>query len=306
MEFNRLFSNKRFKSLAVLLLCVTTIIGCTKEDTKDDTCTNDSQAGYTTLEHNGIERAYIVYTPATYNRNRPMPIVLNFHGFGGCASQHMSTADMRAVADSDTFLLVYPQGASLNGSPHWNPSLLGGGNKSTVDDLGFVEAMLNKIAQDYNVDRDRVYAVGYSNGGMMAYGLAANKSELIAAVASVSGALLDCPSSISHPMPILHLHGTSDAVIPYTGSNAYNSVQSTLDCWINYNNTSTSPVTSSSSSNGMNIEHTVYSQGDSMVSVEHYKYNNGDHIWFENTYQGQTTAELVWSFFSRYDINGLR
>ena len=71
----------------------------------------------------------------------------------------------------------------------------------------------------------------------MAYGLANYKSDLIAAVASVSGAMLDCIGSTSHPMPVVHLHGTYDGVLPYNGSSDWSSVQSTLDYWINFNNT---------------------------------------------------------------------
>ena len=106
----------------------------------------------------------------------------------------------------------------------------------------------------------------------------------------------------SHPMPVVHLHGTSDGVLPYNGSSDWSSVQSTLDYWINFNNTVLTPTVTSDS----NIEHYVYDQGDSLVSVEHYKYIGGDHVWFSATFQGQNTSELVWNFVSRYDINGLR
>ena len=141
---------------------------------------------------------------------------------------------------------------------------------------------------------------------MMAYGLANYKSNLIAAVASVSGVHLSCGSSNSSPMPVVHLHGTSDDVIPYNGSSDWRSVQSTLDYWINFNNTITSPTVSNDNSGGMSIEHYIYDEGDSSVSVEHYKFIGGDHVWFSATYQGQATSELVWGFLSRYDINGLR
>jgi polyhydroxybutyrate depolymerase len=149
---------------------------------------------------------------------------------------------------------------------------------------------------------ERIYAAGYSNGGMMSYGLANYKSDLIAAVASVSGVMLDCTGPTNHPMPVVHLHGTSDGVLPYNGNNDWNSAQSTLDHWINFNNTVLTPSIASDN----NIEHYVYDQGDSSVSVEHYKFIGGDHVWFSATYQGQSTSELVWNFVSRYDINGLR
>ncbi len=269
-------------------------------------CTNEKTLGYKSLEFDGVKREYIVYTPTSYNSEKALPVVFNFHGFGGCATDHMKWADMRAVADRDTFLVVYPQGAGLDGEAHWNPALLGGDNKSSVDDLGFTEAMIEKISAEYSVDSSRIYAVGYSNGGMMAYGLAEQKSELFAAVASVSGAMLDCPDSTTHPMPILHIHGTNDYVIPYDGGSYYNSVQQTLDCWISLNNTVTTPTITADSSSGMKIEHFVYDNGDNMVSVEHYKYSGGEHVWFEKKFNGQTTTELVWKFFERFDVGGLR
>ena len=122
------------------------------------------------------------------------------------------------------------------------------------------------------------------------------------AVASVSGVMLDCTGPTNHPMPVVHLHGTSDGVLPYNGNNDWNSAQSTLDHWINFNNTVLTPTITSDN----NIERYVYDQGDSSVSVEHYKFIGGDHFWFSATYQGQSTSELVWNFVSRYDINGLR
>jgi polyhydroxybutyrate depolymerase len=209
---------------------------------------------------------------------------------------------MRSLSEADTFILIYPQGICLDGLSHWNACPSGGDNKSDADDFGFVESMITEISSQYNVDMERIYAAGYSNGGMMAYGLANYKSDLIAAVASVSGVMLDCTGSTNHPMPVVHLHGTSDGVLPYNGNNDWNSAQSTLDHWINFNNTVLTPTITSDN----NIERYVYDQGDSSVSVEHYKFIGGDHVWFSATYQGQSTSELVWNFVSRYDINGLR
>jgi polyhydroxybutyrate depolymerase len=171
-----------------------------------------------TIPHNDQVREYISYIPNSYDGSTPVPVVFNFQGYSGNATNHMRSADMRTLADAENFILVYPQGSLLNGTSHWNALPPGVNNKSTADDFGFVEAMLQKIAIKYAVDASRVYACGYSNGGMLAYGLANYKSELIAAVASVSGTQLNFNAATNHPMPVLHIHGTSDAVIPYDGT----------------------------------------------------------------------------------------
>ena len=292
------------KSILLFTFLLTILSSCENDNNNPEECYSNNNAQ--SIVHDGINREYVLYIPNSYDGTSSVPLMLNFHGFGGSASDYMQEADMRSLAESDTFILIYPQGSCLDGSSHWNPCPTGGDNKSTADDLGFVESMISEISSQYNLDMERIYAAGYSNGGMMAYGLAHYKSDLIAAVASVSGVMLDCTGPTSHPMPVVHLHGTSDGVLPYNGNTYYSSAQSTLDHWINFNNTTTTPTVSSDNSGGMTIEHYVYDQGDSLVSVEHYKYIGGDHVWFSSTFQGQNTSELVWSFVSRYDINGLR
>ena len=297
------------KILLGFTILMTIISSCNNDDAKDDNF-NSGECYFNTnaqsIVHDNIDREYILYVPSSYDGTSAVPILFNFHGFGGSASQFMQEADMRSLAEADTFILVYPQGSCLDGSSHWNPCPIGGDNKSTADDVGFFESMISEISSQYNLDMERIYAAGYSNGGMMAYGLANYKSDLIAAVASVSGAMLNCTGSTSHPMPVIHLHGTSDAVVSYNGSNDWNSVQSTLDYWTSFNNTISTPTINTDNTGGMTIEHYSYEQGDNSVSVEHYKYIGGEHVWFNEPYQGQNASELVWNFMSKYDINGLR
>ena len=297
------------KILLSFTLLILVISSCKNDDGKEGDYNSDEcylNTNAQTLVHDGLNREYIIYVPNSYNGTSAVPLLLNFHGFGGSASQFINDADMRAEAEANSFILVYPQGSCLNGASHWNPCPIDGDNKSTADDVGFVEAMISEISSQYNLDMERIYAAGYSNGGMMAYGLANYKSDLIAAVASVSGTMLNCTGPTSHPMPVIHLHGTSDGVVSYNGSNDWNSVQSTLDYWTSFNNTISTPTINTDNTGGMTIEHYVYSQGDNSVSVEHYKYIGGDHVWFNELYQGQNASNLVWSFMSKYDINGLR
>lgn len=286
----------------ILLFIITLLFFACKKDYKSGSC--ESIAGAETILHDGVQREYILYIPTSYDAAQPTALLMNFHGFGGNANDYMHDADMRSTADIGNFILVYPQGTCLDGFPHWNTSLPGGDNKSNADDFGFVEAMINQISSEYNIDKDRIYACGYSNGGMFAYGLANFKSELIAAIASVSGTMVDFDGSTSHPMPVLDLHGTNDGVVPYNGGSDFSSIPSVLDYWINFNNTLTNPETDSSTEGNITIEHYIYGQGDNGVAVEHYKYIGGEHIWFNTPFKNKSTAQLIWEFVSKYDING--
>lgn len=293
---------KKLSLFFIVLLSV--FIGCEKDGAKGGACFLNTNAR--SIVHNDVNREYVIYIPSSYDGVSPVPLMINFHGFGGSASDHMANADLNSLADSEIFILVNPQGSCLDGLSHWNSCPSGNDNKSDADDFGFVEAMIDEISAEINIDKERVYAAGYSNGGMMAYGLANFKSDLIAAVGSVSGTMLDCIGSTGHPMPVVHLHGTSDGVLPYDGSTDYSSTQDVLDHWIDFNNTDTEPTINSESNDGMTIEHHTYGQGDNNVSVEHYKYIDGNHVWFESTYQDQNASQLIWNFVSKYDINGLR
>ena len=118
--------------------------------------------------------------------------------------------------------------------------------------------------------------------------------------------MLQADCTPSHPIPLIKLHGTSDGTLPYDGnSDGVISVQNTLDFWINFNKTSSNPVTKSVNDNGTVIEKFLYNSGTNDVSIEHYKIINGGHVWFNNNFEGNNTNELIWNFVSKYDINGL-
>tara|TARA_B100001769_G_C22016607_1_gene546312 strand:- start:454 stop:1101 length:648 start_codon:yes stop_codon:yes gene_type:complete len=212
----------------------------------------------------------------------------------------MQYTDMSSLAESEGFVLVYPQGSDLNGSPHWNAALKGGDNKSNADDLGFIEALINKLSNQNLIDNKRVYAIGYSNGGMMSYALGCYKSDLIAAIGSVSGYMLQNECTPSHSIPLIKLHGTNDY---YDGGGVYNSVESVLNFWKNFNNATGNPSLDSFNDNGTLIEKYRYVNNNNIL-IDHYKVIEGDHIWFDFNYKGNNTNKIIWDFFSQFDING--
>ena len=172
------------------------------------------------LSHDGMEREYLLHIPENYDSSISHPIVFNFHGFGGTATDHMYSADLRSISDTAGFILVYPQGLpSDDGSPHWNIAENGGDNKSNSDDFGFIVSLINELSLEYNIDENRIYACGYSNGAGFSFSVACHLNQF-AAIASISGLMSDWAlDNCDPPKPVgtMIIHGTSDDARPYLG-----------------------------------------------------------------------------------------
>ena len=294
------------KKISLSFLIVVTIFSCNSKDDKKDYNFNpycENPEGAMLLTHDALERSYFVFAPDNLS-GTPLPVIFNFHGYGGTIENYVESADLRELVTTKNSIVVYPQGSCLEGVPHWNAALPGADNKSTTDDLGFVEALIDQLAQDYLIDQDRIYACGFSNGGMMAYALACYHSDLVAAVGSISGVMLDTSGSCTpnRAVPVIKLHGTNDPILPFNGDNNWNSAQSAIDFWVTNNQTNTTPQLSTY----YNIERALYAEGSNGTSVDFYKILNGEHEWFNLNVENQDTANLLWNFFDLYDRNGLR
>ena len=268
------------------------------------------------ITHDGIQRDYIVYIPELYDGSSVVPLVLNFHGFGSNATQQMFYGDFRDIADTEGFLLVHPEGTRFFGNQFWNVGFPG--LSSTIDDVGFTEALIDELATLYTIDLDRVYATGMSNGGFMSFLLACQLSEKIAAVASVTGSMTqdtfdDCNAQL--PTPVLQIHGTEDDVVSYNENNLSLPIPDVISYWVDHNNCETTPTTTTlpdvDVSDGSTIEYSVYEDGDNGITTEHMKVIGGGHTWpgsilnSAGTNQDIDASMEIWLFFSRYDINGL-
>jgi len=261
------------------------------------------------LVYDGETRSYVIYIPAIYDGSEAYPLMLNFHANGDTAQNHFAYADMTDLADTHGFILVYPQGLPLGDDySHWNFDPAGGDNKSTVDDFGFVDALLDNLSTNHQIDRDRVYATGFSNGAVFAFGLACYQSDNIAAIAPVSGSMSPAQQEScnpQHPMPVMSINGTQDYVFLYQGGD-YFSMDALTEYWTSYNQTQTTQPTETVTFNGLIIEKFSHTQGNNGSKVDHYKVNGGSHEWFNIDFNGQSTEDLIWNFVSGFDINGAR
>jgi polyhydroxybutyrate depolymerase len=168
----------------------------------------------------GATRTYIARVPPRVSEGRPLPVVLAFHGGGGNASSFKAYAGLDALADRDGFVVVYPDGSGRLGRRllTWNAGgCCGYAAAQNVDDIGFTLAVLRDVARNVAIDPARVYATGHSNGAMMAYRLAIEASDRIAAIAPVAGAMQATTFPPARPVPVLHIHSVDDPRALYTG-----------------------------------------------------------------------------------------
>ncbi len=164
------------------------------------------------------DRAYILHVPAKLGP-RP-PLVLNFHGGGGNATQHQKYSQMDAVADREGFLVVYPEGSGpLEGKLQtWNAGgCCGMAVRDNIDDVAFVRRLLDDLSKRQAYDPARVYATGLSNGAMLAYRLGTELSDRIAAVAAVAGAIAVEHFPTQRAVPMMHIHSADDPRAPMGG-----------------------------------------------------------------------------------------
>ncbi|MBE85818.1 MAG: hypothetical protein CMC64_02000 [Flavobacteriaceae bacterium] len=260
-----------------------------------------------TFSHDNVNRNYLVYIPNSYDSEIDYPLMFLFHGFGGIASQFMNTADMRDLAESKNFIVVYPQGLDLASTgSHWNCSNPSADNKSDVDDIGFIENLIDQLLIDYPViDNKRIYAAGYSNGGFMSYYLACN-SKKFAAIGSVAGTMLDDSyqnCNAQFPTAMINIHGTDDFDVPYVGNSYYPSIPDVVDWWKNFNNATNEDLLTNQDGT---IEQYIYYDDAGDRFVEHIKVIGGGHYWDDKlNYEGKNTSGLIWEFVSNFDIDGV-
>ena len=251
------------------------------------------------LNHGGVIRTYLMSYPD--NSLGSCPLIINMHGYTGSASQQQYYTQMDEFAHPQNIAVVYPQGMTNNqGITSWNVGAYWDGN--SFDDVGFISSMIDDIDSNFDIDLDRVYACGMSNGGYMAYELACDLSEKIAAFGSVTGNFMlndnqDCDNE--REIPIIHFHGTADGVVGYFPPSFDGSltVGESIDFW--------------SDLNGLTIEYVetlneyvdilFYESEVSSTKFVHFKVENGGHVWFDYSWGFHSSEKLI-DFFLEYKL----
>lgn len=252
-------------------------------------------------------RKYRLYIPAAYDGSKSYPLVLNLHGLGSNGTQQQLYANFMPVADTAQFFVVQPEGTPP--TPYWNAGVFPG----PPDDLLFLTSLIDSLVDLYNVDKDRVYSCGISNGAIMSYYLACQTSGRFAAIASVAGTMFEAWYKGCHPqfaMPVMEIHGTDDQTLPYAGSGQYKAVDSIIAKWRKHNQCYLPPevkvLQDISVGDSSTVTHYRYAGGADNSAVELFKVEGGSHSWpgalpvIPNTNQDFSATQEIWRFFRQY------
>jgi polyhydroxybutyrate depolymerase len=202
----------------------------------------------------GKSRNYLLHVPVRWQSRPSLPLVVALHGAFSTARKFARESGWNALAESEGFLVAYPEGFGLFGLlQHWNAGhCCGKAAADNFDDVGFIDAVIEDICEALPVDRQRIYITGFSNGGMLAHRYAAERSVHIAAAAAVGAAVgghasadlpIWKPPKPTATVPMLIIHGRDDRNVPYDGGGAakghservYLSVQDAVHFWADHN-----------------------------------------------------------------------
>ncbi len=275
------------------------------------------------LQYADQDRTYLLHLPPAYDGEDALPLLFVFHGGGGDGEGMVKLTHYNDIADERGFAVAYPDGIDNNwndGRPEVNPG---------VDDVGFISALIDELADAYGLDTSRVYSTGISNGGMFSFRLACELSDKIAAIAPVAaqmGENLSQHCTPPRPVPVMLIMGTDDPLVPWEGgviggdlaSRGYAiSAASTLSFWIEVDGCSQSPhseyLPDTDPGDGTRVRRDTYGGGRYGTEVVLLAVEGGGHTWpggvqyMREEVIGVTSrdidaGEAIWDFFAGFTL----
>ena len=268
-----------------------------------------------TLKSGGDLRNYWLVRPEGIEKTKPAPLLMVLHGSAG-SGEDMMTVTRRGferLADKEKFVVVYPDALERR----WNDQ---GG---TVDDVGFLLAIVDKLVADGLVDKNRIYVAGISNGGMMAQRLACEQADRIAGIATVAGGLpepLQATCKPARALPVLVIQGTEDPIVPWSGGAVAGfedfgkvlSARETAKFWAANNRCGDGGVIAAEPDrdpkDGTRVKMEVFASCPAGAAVKLAAVEGGGHTWpggyqyLPERFIGRTSQDvdanmLIWDFF---------
>ena len=255
-----------------------------------------------TVTVNGIERTYLLHIPAALTNESSVPLVFVFHGLGEAANLIQQASGMNEVADANAFIVVYPNGSGPSSAQSWNAGkCCGYALQNNVDETEFVRQIIADLGTVVKIDPKRIYASGFSNGGLLSYRLACDMSDTFAAVAPVAGVMLYDQCQPKQPVALIDFHGMSDNIVPFGGggivpdfNQPFPPVMDSISAWTKFDGCAGLPQTEET-----NIyAHTAFTSCQKNTAVELYAVKGIGHSW--PSQYVVPTSQIIWEFFKAH------
>lgn len=280
------------------------------------------------IVHQTYQRKFMVHLPPNFNTITQRPLVLNLHGGSGNMINAQGFSMLNPVSDQNNFIVAWPQGYGI--APpgfSWADGRNTSADQAGIDDIGFIDKLIDTLISRYNVDTNRIYICGFSNGGFMVQRIACQLPDRFAAMASLGSSMdtvLHHNCNPSKPIPMAFFNGTSDPAMPYGGGRMQNPqvipvvpVDTTVQFWVSHNNCQTaSPVffcPDNFTTDNSTAELYNFGNCDCNADVKFYKLINGGHTWpgvyvasqasaLGNTNRDINASVELWNFFNSHTI----
>ncbi|HXK91569.1 MAG TPA: T9SS type A sorting domain-containing protein [Bacteroidales bacterium] len=261
-----------------------------------------------TFSFDGQTRKYYKYVPNIYDSQKPIPVVFCLHGLGDNIDNFRNIA-MHLLGEVDTFITIYPEALSSPYGNAWNAGInfMGSIINENINDVNFLMAITDSLQTIYNIDTERIYFCGLSLGGFMAQRMACEKSDKIAAVASVAGTIgnsLNCTPS--KPIPICHFHGTNDQTVYYTNNLFGLDAEELVSFWVNNNHCDTNYIFKTYpdvANDGILVESYYFNSPNNLSDVMFYKAIGADHIWLYPPVNDISYTIEIWNFLKKFRLS---
>lgn len=250
-----------------------------------------------TIAQGDTVREYLIHVPDAYQEDDPAPLILNMHGACGDAESYRGVVGekkgLHLLADQHGFLVAYPQAViKKDECVVWQPGDTGE-EDIALDDVYFIQRLLDDIKSRYNIDGEQIFALGYSNGGMMAFSLGCNSGGAFAAVGGMATTMIPERCNEDHTPSVIAFHGTRDSVLPYEGGQGWQAVPDVVDFWVEHNGLTAQDVIKTEFDGGA-VRLDEYLGDHSAVVL--YTLEGGGHEWFSQDINGRSPNEILWEF----------
>lgn len=263
------------------------------------------------------QREYILHVPRSYSSAQPTALVILLHGHGARAQTFEASTGMSGKADRKGFIVAYPQAL---GSPSvWHTGVDG---SISVDDVAFIRALIGSISSGYNIDPDRIYVAGHSNGAFMAYRVGSSLSEQVAAIGISAGSIGRITprgdtlriAKPAHPVSVIAYHGLADNTVPYNGGKEEDgprrivAAPQSIQFWVQSDGCDVTPV--STVMNDGNVRRDDYTGCKDGTDVTFYIIRDGTHKWpgdkepwwhfWGHSGSEPSATDEMWTFFQAH------